>query len=33
MEYKLNENSIYNSANLYNKIAQTYFKIQIYTTQ
>ena len=26
MEYKLNENSIYNSANLYNKIAQTYFK-------
>ena len=25
-EYKLNENSIYNSANLYNKIAQTYFK-------
>ena len=26
MEYKLNEKSIYNSANLYNKIVQTYFK-------
>ena len=26
MEYPLNENSIYNSANLYNKISSTYFK-------